>query len=295
VLAFWLLFVEQTQFNHAGQAVLMPENTSISWRDLATLFVAVIALIQPWLVWIWRKVFRRVSVEVYESDNIEVGYSNFGPTIGLAGTLRAKNRDTFISKMEISITRLKDNARLNLQWRFFRPNSVPLTGPITSIEPAHGFVLQPATPHVFNILFTSADFTAEHTSALNAFSEKWQRERATQLGPINEKTEAEYREAAEAAYDKFGQSVAGIEMFTQLDRPFFWQAGSYKIDLSYLGDPQPVKREYNWFFVLETKDCESLRSNTITTMRHLCGFDPYYHFSYPTWLRNLGDYKKPAS
>lgn len=65
-------------------------------KSWGTLIVAAVALIQPWLIAAWKKFLRRQKIEVYEAGTMEIGFSTFGPTIGLQGAVRAINRDAFV-------------------------------------------------------------------------------------------------------------------------------------------------------------------------------------------------------
>lgn len=47
------------------------------------LIVAFVALAQPWIITLWRHYFRRGQIDIYETGQIELGYAEFGPTIGL--------------------------------------------------------------------------------------------------------------------------------------------------------------------------------------------------------------------
>ena len=46
-----------------------------------TFITAVIALIQPWIIYLWKKFFRRSKIEIFPTGLIEIGFSQFGPTI----------------------------------------------------------------------------------------------------------------------------------------------------------------------------------------------------------------------
>ena len=54
-----------------------------------TLIIALFALIQPWIRAIWKKLSWQQEVDVFETGSIEIGFSSYGPTVGLQGTLRS--------------------------------------------------------------------------------------------------------------------------------------------------------------------------------------------------------------
>ena len=55
--------------------------------DIGPWIISAIALIQVWIFAMLKRL-KKPIIDIYESSNIEVGFSGFGPTLGLAGTLR---------------------------------------------------------------------------------------------------------------------------------------------------------------------------------------------------------------
>lgn len=80
---------------------------------IISLVIAGIALIQPWLIAMWKKFFRGAKIEIYPSG-LEIGYSVYGPTISLHGTLRAPHRDIFIKRIRLKLRRVQTNEEQRL-------------------------------------------------------------------------------------------------------------------------------------------------------------------------------------
>ncbi len=77
------------------------------FKDNATiisLIIAVTALVQPWFIALWKKFFRSPKIEIYPSGSLEIGYSDYGTTIGLHGTLRAPHGDVFVKSLRLQLT-----------------------------------------------------------------------------------------------------------------------------------------------------------------------------------------------
>jgi hypothetical protein len=85
-----------------------------------TSVVALIALIQPWAVYLWKKFIRKEEINLYPTGSIEVGYSSFGPTIGLNGTFRCLNQDVFVNSISVEIIKQKDKSTHSFDWGVFR-------------------------------------------------------------------------------------------------------------------------------------------------------------------------------
>jgi hypothetical protein len=122
------------------------------WTDVGALIVAIAALIQPWLIAIWKRYFRRGTVELQTLGNLEVGYSTFGPTLGIVGGVRSIHQDVFIKSVKAVVTR-DDKAEVELEWRFLKPTTVTIPAPPTqTLEAAAGFVLLTSSSVKINAL-----------------------------------------------------------------------------------------------------------------------------------------------
>src|SRR5438067_1136828 len=88
--------------------------------DLRTV-VAVVALAQTWVYWAWRKWGRAGHLDVHRTGTVEVGFSGWGATVGVHGTLRSVDRDFFVSSMTLTVIRESDHSQHKLEWGAFRP------------------------------------------------------------------------------------------------------------------------------------------------------------------------------
>src|SRR6202012_158953 len=94
---------------------------------------------------------RKAVIAVHPAGRLEVGFSNFGPTIGVQGTLQATLADEFISLSRGVIIRAADQLRHDFQWGVFRSTSN--LGSQQGYEIASGFLLSLASPRRFNIQY----------------------------------------------------------------------------------------------------------------------------------------------
>lgn len=141
-------------------------------KGWGSLIIAGIALIQPWLIATWKRFFRQGEIDIHETGGIELGYNNFGPTIGLNGTLRAANRDQFVRSISLTITKMKDNSRHTFEWGLFRSAKLSSSGTQEmSFELPSGFMLTTAQPHRYSIQFYDAMAYAEVRQHLDKLRE----------------------------------------------------------------------------------------------------------------------------
>src|SRR5687767_14744653 len=92
-------------------------------KGWGSLVIATAALVQPWLLALWRR--RSGTIDVYETGGaVEVGYSGFGPTVGLRGTLRAAHRDQFIRDIRVTIVKKRDGSTHVFDWLVFKAEKI---------------------------------------------------------------------------------------------------------------------------------------------------------------------------
>ena len=60
-------------------------------EDYGAHIIGFVALIQVWLIALYKQFVSRGKLTVYETASIEIGFSAFGPTVTLLGTLRASD------------------------------------------------------------------------------------------------------------------------------------------------------------------------------------------------------------
>jgi hypothetical protein len=94
---------------------------------------------------------RRAIIDVHPAGRLEVGFGNFGPTIGVQGTLQAIHRDAFITCSSVTVVRVADNLRHEFPWAVFRPQTLGASA--QQAEIASGFLLSVSAPRRFNIQF----------------------------------------------------------------------------------------------------------------------------------------------
>lgn len=267
------------------------ELTQSTWslKELGPWIVSFIALAQVWIIALWKK-YRKGKVEIYESGNIEIGYSTYGPTIGLTGTLRAVEKDVFVKRVSSVITRKKDGAQHHFNWNLFRSSQFSFGAKEEQkYEIASSFLLTPAHPYKYNIFLTENAFITENRPKAQLLIKKWHEFLDKKLYEINPDTT--YRIStilqdpalSNALHDEFAKTGDYLDAYTLLDRAFYWSEGEY--DLNLIVECTNPDREFtsSWSFTLAKKDTDNLRLNTISILRIVTGFDEIFNFAYPEY------------
>jgi len=153
---------------------VMFDNVGSFLKSWGTLTVAMIALMQPWLLALYRKFFRQAHFDIYETGNIEIGFSNFGPTIGLLGALRGVNRDSFVRGIALILTHYKDKALHNFPWGLFRSDRILVRSRSdTTLQLCSGFMLTQNSPFPYKIQFWDRDAQDEIRPLIERLTSAW--------------------------------------------------------------------------------------------------------------------------
>ena len=263
--------------------------TSITIGQIGPWIISAVALVQVWIIALFRKL-RKTSVTIYESGNIELGYSTFGPTIGLSGTLRARHKDAFVKRIFLKVTRMRDSSTHIFHWRFFRSPTITISQsePIR-LEMVSSFLLTQNNPLKYNIVFVDEAFISENSSKVGHIPAKWMEFRNKKIKELEENDPSIISTLInnpllnEILFDEFFKKTEAVEAYTILDRAFYWEEGGYKLSIIVeCSQPDQIfTKDFN--FSLSSKDVESLRLNSIPTLRALCGLDAVWNFAYPEY------------
>ena len=256
------------------------------WTDgdlatAATAFVGLAALVRPDV----SRAFRhwRSKIDVHPAGQIEIGFSIFGPTVGIQGTLRAIGRDEFVARSWMTIERISDHLRHDFEWAVFRPQAV--SPPSASWEVAAGFLVSKAAPRRFNIQFhdtaTAKRLSAPLTELKNAWLQHLQKKNIRLADVQPKDVRKEYDQFLELNKETSGRAYQAI------DRDFYWVQGDYRLCLS-VETSRPAKVFlYTYKFCLSEPESVSIRANVTACMLTACNVpDTIFSFALPAYQHN---------
>ena len=249
--------------------------------------VAVIALVQVWVIAAWKKWFVGGRIEFHPAANIEIGFSSFGSTVALPGTLRAVKKEVFVSDMVVTITRMQDQAKHTFTWRAFRSNTFSAASMAPeAIELATSFNLLPTSPRPINVFYASADFASRYAQQAETLRTAWQQFVAEKISELGEQAASlvQTTEFADTLFAEFGRQQVFLNLYSQINNGFYWQAGRYQLDLTINCAPPTSPARYTWFLELTGDDEQKLRLNSIAMMKELCGIQVVYSFIYKPYV-----------
>jgi len=65
------------------------QNLLTFFKENGILLLAIYGVVQVWIIALWKKYIKKGKIRIFETGSLEIGYSAFGPTIAVNGTLRA--------------------------------------------------------------------------------------------------------------------------------------------------------------------------------------------------------------
>ncbi len=244
------------------------------FKQWLTPIVAVLALLQPWIIIVFRKLFVKGTVEIYETGSIEVGYSSFGATIGLHGTLRVLQRDQFIRSIELTVTKQKDHSTHVFNWGAFRTQKLTASGAEeASVELPYGFLLTTTQPHRYNIQFFDTSLQEEIRPHLIKVAKAWSEAvgQMPTLGVSFAPVQAAHQQAVQDLWQQFSKKDPLLEAYTAIDRLCYWDPGRYFFEMR-VNTANPGRTFMrSWSFELSQDDVKSLRLNTVKLLGDVCG------------------------
>lgn len=228
---------------------------------VATAVVAAVALFRPEAEWVVRSFRTKLSVLLVQ--RVEIGFAEFGPTIGIYGSLYAVSRPHLVNNMAVRLTRLRDGAQHELPWMAIRPTNVmPAANP--QIEIATPFVVGAGVAHKFNILFNDQQtlnlITPEGMAIRQGFLQYLQQNNHiwASAAPADQ---LNWRNAYRAAFrQQLAQHYQNMLVF------FYWEVGRFSVELKTFSDvsERPVVTQFQ--FDLTQADVATLRANVVGIM-----------------------------
>jgi hypothetical protein len=255
-------------------------------REDWTLAVAILALVLPWIVGLYKRLFRSGTVDIYETGMLEIGYSGFGATIGVMGTLRSRDRDMFIQRVFLTLTSPAGGAPQKFEWSAFRTTKTVLgqTGTIigqvgqtgeVSVDVPASFMISAIQPHRYNIIFSDTRLFQQMQSMLQNLVRSWRPFVQANVGEIGGATDPQAQrkllQAVNRAYDKFSNTPEYVAALAEIERLFFWIPGVYKLTIHI--DTARPSRHYSktWAFTLSELDVNNLKQNYSAILDEACG------------------------
>jgi hypothetical protein len=120
---------------------------------ISSISVASLAFVRPEVVRLTRRFFKRGSIQLFPNEVVVWSFGPEGLTLRLGGTLRARNRNVFVSSMTIRLAAPDGLSERRLEWRYrVLPEAVRKTP-----EAVVAMLLAAEDGSPFDVVFTDSD------------------------------------------------------------------------------------------------------------------------------------------
>lgn len=95
----------------------MPQDTEniMSVYEIITTVIAVIALLQPWIIKFYNHFLKKICVSFIPSAQIKLYYNRSGAYVYLGGVIESKNQAALGKDISVKVIRQNDKAELNFR------------------------------------------------------------------------------------------------------------------------------------------------------------------------------------
>ena len=210
------------------------------------------------------KFFKKEHLRNHLLGSIEIGYTQYGPTIGLSGTLTTVEKVVFINNITILVKRLSDGATSQFNWFAFRPHRFSANRDLgVELKMPSKFLVSPATPYAYNILFSDQNQYSAMNPTIKMIKNRW-----------------------EETLEKFCQSPGNFDIFkvfenflkeermanyySQLVDFCYWEEGAHAISILFISKENQPLLEMQKSFTLSVKDVQDLRRNAGMIIADIC-------------------------
>ena len=241
-----------------NQAVMTP------YEIIATV-LAVIALVQPWILAAWKKFFKPLKVSFIPSAKIKLYYNRSGAYIYLGGVIEAKNRPTVIKDISAKVIRQSDKAELAMDWSSFMVPVFQSVGgnSITTSEIARPFMIGANGLNPIFVEFANLD-----TQTVDRLAKVYGKL------ILESKRIANINIPFEQAKDQL-QAIPEYQPFREeLLENFYWKASDYQIELS-INHNDNKTEVYRYRFSLTQDEVSEFKKNIDVSM--LCELSLLYY------------------
>jgi hypothetical protein len=223
----------------------------------------------------FKKILPEAIFKNYVSDTIEAGFTPYGPTLSIAGTLMTQNKVILIDDISLEVVNDEEGIERQFGWFAFRPHRFGM-GNFQDIDlkMASKFTVTPNSPYEYNILFSDRVGYSEMNPLFKRIREEWEGTldaslSSTQL-PIP------------TLFENFMREKRARELLKELEEKLYWKAGAYSLKIKVASKTHQKIFETEKSFLLVAGEIVPLKQNAATIMADLCR-QPHatYNFIYP--------------
>lgn len=259
-------------------------------KNYGTLTIAVYGVMQLWIISFYKNVLKRPRLSNIRAGKVELGYSEYGPTMGIAGTLLVDRKSLVIANATVKITRKRDGMTHLFTWNAFRnPELLLIASKDPKIEMAYAFLLREGTPHRYNIFFSDVSTQASMATHAQAHRDEWHDYRYKNEEVTKERIRSEGMsedgaiELLAQEFDKISKTKMALWDIT--NRNCYWEPGEYSAILEIKSDKDKSVWSEQFRFIIAESHFKSLQLNCVAIEKNIRTENARFNFAYLDYER----------
>lgn len=213
---------------------------------------------------VWRNFIIKPRLDSFIAPIAEVGYSHYGPTFAIAGTLTARNTVALIYNICTEITNANKKSAHFMDWFAFR-SAQHTMGNFSELEltMTSKFTITPKKIHKYNILFIDNGRFSEMKPLLQAIKTAWAEYLVTAAKdnqPIH----------PGKLFSEFQQLRLVADATARLKTITYWEPGHYQAKIRITAENPKQLFDITKYFFLTPEDTETLLNNTPKIIANIC-------------------------
>ena len=244
----------------------MPQETTnvMTTYEIIATVIAILALLQPWIIKLWDRFCRKIRVNFIPSAKIKLYYNRSGAYVYLGGVIEAKNKAAVVKDIAVKVVRKKDKAELLLDWSSFMIPVFQSVGgnAVTTNEIARPFKVESGSLYPVFIEFASTNI--QESNRLTEIYNTIALELAGIMQPNITIDQAKYALANSSSYQTFRD---------ELLQNFYWKADDYVIVLTITYNDTKTQ-QYKFKFSIDASEAAAFKGNIEKSLQ--CAVDEIF-------------------
>lgn len=237
----------------------MPQDTTniMTTYEIIATVIAVIALLQPWIIKFYNHFLRKICVSFIPSAQIKLYYNRSGAYVYLGGVIESKNQAAVIKDISVKVIRQNDKAELKLDWSSFMVPVFQSVGgnAVTTSEIARPFKVEAGSLYPVFVEFASVD-----TQENNRRSEIYSTMTTEAFNIIQPNVTIEQAK-------KMLVSLQNYQDFRdELLQNFYWKEADYIIELTITYNESKTK-QYRYKFSIDADEAVAFKENIANSLK----------------------------
>ncbi len=234
----------------------------ITW---VTFGIAILGVLQPGAIVLYRRYFRARKISIYQQGRLDIGFSSFGPCLGMTGLIRNENVPSVLTTLDLVLTNLDDGRCMTLRPFLNRSRKVSdsALGVVPTIEATTwvAFQIERDNSIPFDVTFAHAEIrrTIEgamqnYLATLTAFVAVTLREQP--IATERERIEAIMRILPTVSEQPFHREARAV-----LANAMLWTAGRYELAMVVSDADETRTFRKTWNLRLTSDEIAGLTAN----------------------------------